>query len=75
MGTGHYQKGKPRYSAHPFAWDAWRGLPQGDLRVGGGGWPEAGLLWATPMESCLLAQGQSSGGAQPGWCGQALLGD
>ena len=47
MGTGHYQKGKPRYSAHPVAWDAWRGLPQGDLRVGGGGWPEAGLLWAT----------------------------
>ena len=36
MGTGHYQKGKPRYSAHPFVWDAWRGLPQGDLRVGGG---------------------------------------
>lgn len=62
MGTGHYQKGKPRYSAHPFAWDFWRGLPQGDLRVGGRGWPEAGLLWATPKESPLLAQGQGSGG-------------
>lgn len=68
MGTGHYQKGKPRYPTGPFTWDSWRGLPQGDLRARG---PKTGWPWAPPVDGSQLAPGQGCWGAHRGRRGQA----